>query len=236
MPGKKVVVKPGEHLPMIAVKNGFKPWQKIWEDPGNQGLKDSSRTPHLLLEGDIVTIPPVNPPAQNQASQSQQVYVVAPNKEVWLRLKIMRSRTKPLDDVDYALTLKGVTTTGKTDAQGKIEKELAPAGTDFDTTLTSGKLTVSIPPEEKKKDGVVQGKTTCAWDLEFGVLGPLLLRKERSNVSGVRKRLHNLGYLDSINRIHDQGEKASFRKDHGLPVSGPEAAFLNKLKDVHDKP
>src|SRR5262245_52815243 len=54
---EEYVVQGGEHLSGIADRFGFDNVETIWNDPGNEHLRELRESPELLLEGDVVVIP-----------------------------------------------------------------------------------------------------------------------------------------------------------------------------------
>jgi hypothetical protein len=162
---RKHVVKLGEEISSIAFQYGFRP-EVVWEDPDNAGLRLERENGHVLQEGDVLTIPDLRPKSVPVSTGRVHTFRRrgVPEK---LRLQLLNG-DRPRANLDYLLTVDGVSTEGRTDAEGRIEIWISPAA-------RSGKLLLGASEEI---------------DLQLGYLRPV------TTDAGMRARLKNLGFLD----------------------------------------
>lgn len=202
---KKHTVRLGEEIASIAFQYGFRP-EVVWEHPDNAALRRQRENGHVLQEGDVVIIPDLRPKSAPAATGRVNTFRRrgVPEK---LRLQLLDGDT-PRANLDYLLTVDGVSTEGRTDAQGRIEIWISPAA-------RSGKLLIGENEEI---------------DLKLGHLSPV------TTEAGLRARLKNLGFLDDEAADAEalaRGLRA-FQQHFGLePTGAANDETRQTLLDVH---
>ena len=116
-------VKQGEHIQLIAKRFGV-PWKKIWDDPENQALKDSRKTPDILYPGDTVFIPDKESNDESIATGQRYRFRVKQAAQK-LRLYLNDDFGEPLAGVTYRLWIPGGETIQKVlGDDGIIEEDI----------------------------------------------------------------------------------------------------------------
>ncbi len=185
----------------IADANGFF-WETVWNHPENESLKSQRKDPNVLQEGDEVFVPELTTKEESGATEKKHRFRKK-GVPALVRLRVMIN-DKPIANADCVLTVDGVSTDLKTDADGYLEMPLPPGA-------QSGELKVK------------QGKTTTIFPLQFGGLDPI------DTDAGVAQRLKSLGYPIDSQESFDEAVK-KFRKDKGLSAGGVDGALRDKLK------
>jgi hypothetical protein len=241
----KHTVKQGECISSIADKYGLF-WDTLWNHPENAELKRQRKDPNVLLAGDEVFIPEKE--EKNESCETEQTHRFrlkgVPAK---LRLRLMRpaepairqaeegsasypppsvvssedpeepspaAEPEPRANVRYVVEIDGRTTEGQTDSDGRLEVNIAPGA-------KRGRLTVEPGTENEQ---TIQ--------LNLGDLDP------DTEISGVKKRLANLGFqcgaLDNTDTDVFRAALRDFQTRHGLQVTGEvDDQTRQKLRDVH---
>lgn len=178
----------------------------IWNDAANGSLRAQRRDGNVLAPGDVVTVPD---PHQKQcacATDRRHVFRRRGVPEL-LRLQFLRGG-RPRVGLAYELCVDGQLSTGMTDDEGRIVAPIPPAARE--ATLTLG-------AHERFR-------------FQLGQLEP------SEEAGGARRRLVNLGLLDSV----DAGAGAyamalrRFQRRHGLAITGSlDAATSQALRSVH---
>jgi hypothetical protein len=203
------VVNAGDCISSIARASGHF-WKKLWDLAANAELKRARGDPNILLEGDLVTVPPLEPREESCATEKTHKFV-RKGEPAKLRLQIMLEDSTPRANSDYVLNIDGKLSSGKTDGEGKLE--------------------VWIPPDARKGT-ITFCDDNCAINLELGSLDPI------DQISGIKGRLNNLGYNcgpadDDLNSATKAALK-HFQKKNGLEPSGAvDDQTRTKLKQVH---
>jgi len=194
MPYKKYIVKQGDCISSIAFKYGFFP-DTIWNDSKNSKLKQDRKDPNVLMPGDEVYIRDKEEKEESCASEKHHRFK---RKGVPEKLILQFKLNGELrSDEPYIVDIDGMISEGKTDKDGQAE--------------------IPIPPNAVK--GKISFKDTGdEFDLELGHMNPV------SETSGVKARLHNLGYDcgpvdETLDEKTEEAIKA-FQQDIGLSVSG----------------
>lgn len=203
------VVESGDCISSIARESGHF-WKKLWDLPENAELKRVRKDPNILLEGDLVTVPPLEMKEESCATEKTHKFV-RKGEPAKLRLQIMTEDNKPRANSKYVLDIDGALSRGKTDGDGKVE--------------------VWIPPHAR------EGKITfcddnCAINLKLGGLDPI------DQLSGIKGRLNNLGYncgaTDENLNAATRAALKHFQEKNGLEASGsPDDQTRSKLQEVH---
>ncbi len=204
-------VQQGDCVSSIAFRAGHR-WQTIWDDPGNQELKQK-RDPNVLLPGDRVYIPPLRIKEEDRATGKRHRFVLIGVPEI-LRM-VVKEFDEPLANQPYRLNVDGRWYEGTTDAEGKLEQEIQP-------DAQKGILLVG------------EGEEAMEYELNLGHLDPI------ESITGVQERLDNIGYdpgsLDGDLTEQTKAAIAAFCAAHDLDPpedGGIDDAFLEKLKEAH---
>jgi hypothetical protein len=203
------VVQQGEHLSTIAADYGFRHYETVWNDPGNEALrKKRDNNPNVLNPGDEVFIPEKVDKTVNAATTQVHIFE-ARIQRLRLILVLRDVNGVPLPNTECELDVDGKITKPTTDGSGKIE-------TLIPITTKGGKVTA-------------RGFDYPFW---IGHLDPV------DTESGQRARLANLGYYLGDSEKHDPEEFQSaveeFQCDYGLDVDGICGSNTQKkLKEVH---
>lgn len=172
----------------------------MWDHADNTELRELRDDPNVLQEGDLVVVPDRRPASFRGATGLRHRFQVRLAKPtVSLRL-LGVDEQRP--GVEYLLEVDGVTTTGRTDADGHLE---------FEVGATTSRAQLVVDEHER-------------YDLELGHLDPV------TEPSGQRQRLINLGYLHPESSDPDEVDIAvlMFKQDHcGLEIEAAELAVLD---------
>jgi N-acetylmuramoyl-L-alanine amidase len=206
-------VEQGDHLSKIAKDNGFTDYTVIWDHPKNADLRKQRPNPNILLPGDQVFIPDMEPKHESGPADKHHTFTVD-RKTLKLRLVLEDIYEKPIAGAPCALLVEDQVFQLTTDGNGKLEQE--------------------VPLDAQ--DGVltIHGDQTPLADfpvyLKIGHLDPV------TEPSGQLARLNNLGYFPGDGTDDDAFESAveEFQCDHGLKVDGDcGSATQAKLEKVH---
>lgn len=190
---EKYIVQQGDCIHSIAFERGFFP-ETLWNHADNKSLKDLRKDPHVLLPGDIVTIPDkrlkeVSKPAEKKYSFKRK----GVPKEMKVQLK---QGDDPMANMPCKIKL------------AERELELTSDG--------DGWLKIPIPPNVRSV--VVQLESGDEFELMVGELDPV------DQISGVQGRLAALGFYDDPidNQLNEQTRSAlkRFQSSQKLKVSG----------------
>lgn len=210
-------VQSGDCMSSIAYSHGFF-WQTLWNLPQNAALKAKRTNPNVLMTGDIVYIPDLQPKTQTCAANSQYQFALkgVPEK---LQITLLDANHQPRPNVEYVIVIDGDARRGTSDGDGKIVEKIPP-------NAMKGKLTYPSPPDPT-------GQTTKeVMFFQLGGLNPI------SEVSGLKARLCNLGlYRGPIDEnVNDALTRAisAFQKNKGLPVTGQaDDATKAQIQAIH---
>lgn len=207
------VVRSGECVSSIAKDTGHF-WQTIWDDPANGALKEIRRNPNVLLAGDRLAIPNLEP--KHETGQTEQRHRFVRLGEPSRLALVVKSKCKALANAPYVIEIDGrMQITGTTDAAGKID---VPIPGDAQTAV----VTVEQPDAAPK-----------VYKLRLGGLDPITTN------TGVQARLVNLGFSCGSEK-GEIGPKTlaalnRFRASVGLPTSDVlDDATRRELENVHD--
>ena len=207
---KKIAVKQGDGVTRLADQHGFFS-ETIWNHADNADLKKLRKQMDVLMPGDTVIVPDLRPKKLPCATEERHRFQRKGIPAI-LRLQIV-DRTEPRANQSYRLVVDGVILRGTTDATGTLE-EYVPA------TAQSGAL--YIGPDEHHIA------------LDLGHLDPV------DELTGVQKRLNNLGYHcgEPNGEINDDTRRAlqRFQRATGLSETGEnDEATLQRLSAIHDQ-
>jgi hypothetical protein len=192
------IVKQGDYLDKIAHALRFDA-DKVWNDPANAELK-KQRDPDVLLPGDILQVPEVEPQwLPFQSGVTNRYVATIPKASVRLTFKNDKG---PLANEPYAVLGLASTQEGTTDGDGGLV------------------LTIPVVVRECQVAFPQQGIVHA---VRVGDMDPI------DDPSGVRKRLQHLGYgrppgdaAPSEDEVEaaDQVAILAFQKDSALPLTG----------------
>ena len=237
------VVGPDECVGSIAFRHGFF-WETLWNHPANAELKRVRKSPFVLLAGDRLTIPELTPLRESCASEARhrfrlkgvpaQIELVlteastegeAPpdytsNAEGDFETpEIPGAERSPIRNADYVLEVDGVSTTGKTDGEGRLKASIPPDARSGRVRVRPGQPDELVVP------------------LALGRLDPI------STWRGVAQRLKNLGYsAGAVPEGEAQGRAPAglldavmaFQRDRGAqPDGNVTGALLSQLESSH---
>lgn len=237
----KHIVKQGECIESISFEHGLF-WDTLWNLPENAELKQKRKDPNILFPGDEVFVPDKEEKTESCATEQKHRFRKK-GVPAELRIRFMKTiedekcesppeedtislhatleeyrpevkiTSKPRPNISCIIEIDGITKEGKTDSEGLLKFSIPP-------NAQSGKITLC---EEDEK---------FVHPLKIGHLNPI------SSLSGVKERLHNLGYIceEESEEKTDQLKDAIivFQQNQGLTISGEiDQPTIDKLKEVH---
>lgn len=205
MADEEYVVGSNENTISIAKDKGFF-WRTLWDK--NPELKSLRKNPNVLLAGDIMKIPELQPAEFSRGSDARHKFK-RKGEPVKIKLKLL-VLDEPRANEDYTLVVEGKQIKGKTNAKGELEQYIP-------GNAKSGTLILDNGNEE--------------YPMRIGELDPV------ETISGVQQRLNNLGYgCGTSGEMDETTEKAlkEFQAKYQLEVSGEaDAATKAKLLELH---
>jgi N-acetylmuramoyl-L-alanine amidase len=204
-------IEEGESTISLALQYGFFV-NTIWDYPANADLKRKRKDMNVLMPGDIVVIPDKEIKEVSGATEQLHRFKRKGIPAIY-RLQVFDCE-KPRANQAYRLSLDGQVLRGTTDANGILQQPVPP-------DATEGELIIG--PDEFRLT------------IDFGHLDPI------TEISGVQKRLNNLGYLcgEADGELDEptRDALADFQDRFGLEPTGElDDATLKKLEEVHDAP
>jgi N-acetylmuramoyl-L-alanine amidase len=171
--GRKHSVRQGECMARVADRFGLRDPGSIFDHPENAELKRKRKNPNVLLPGDIVDIPELEPKTVYRGTGALHRFVVRTARR-HVRIALRDHGGNPVEGADYELEIGGVVLVGRTDGDGVIDADVA-------VNATVG--TVKLPG---------RGVT---WEVHVGHLDPIQEDDGVATiVTGLQARLNNLGY------------------------------------------
>jgi hypothetical protein len=208
---KEHSVAQGECLNSIAYENGFF-WRTLWDAPENAGLKEQRTDPAILFPGDTVEIPDPRPNSVSRSVGQRHRFRL---KGVPARVRIqVLWADEPRRNQPYELEIDGNVTTGETDREGFLERNIPP-------NARSGVLTVG------------KGLRKRTYRLALGALDPV------SEIAGAQKRLNNLGFWcgPEHGNLNEETRSAvcAFQRQQKMEITGElDQTTLDKLRGIHE--
>ncbi len=209
-------VEQGECLASIAEKYGFPDYKKIYEHPENSGFRKLRPNPNLLLPGDCIFIPDMEPKDYSRVTGKKHSFKLHRQPTV-VRIVIADEKGKPFSGNKYRLTIGYKTYEGTTGSDGLIDQKV-------EADEEQGELTVWWKGESQI--------LACNWTLHIGHLDPV------DEPTGIQARLNNLGFdcgdVDGIIGPITESAIRAFQEEHSLAVDGIAGPKTQaKLKEVH---
>ena len=198
------VVSQGECIYSIAARSGHD-WKTIWNHPMNTVLRQAGRDPGVLLPGDRVHIPEIEPKTIELATGRRHRIVVS-GQSVELCLRMCDADGEPIAATEFTVSVGRKTIELTTDAGGQL-KAVIPA------SATEAELRNRLTGER--------------YQVSLGYLDP------SDTASAIRKRLINLGYnLDDADGALDDNAVAAlhaFCEDADLESDASAEQVIKKL-------
>lgn len=208
-------VEAGDGLSSIAAATGFF-WQTLYDLPENAHLKSARPNPEILLPGDRVAIPELEPKTEGCATGNRHRFR---RRGIPVRfiLTVRDAEGVALGGARYALRVSEDLYEGTTGEDGRIAQWIAPVARGGTLTLWPGRD--DLPAEVR-------------WPVAIGTLDPI------EAIAGVQARLENLGYTCEGER-GTVGEAATdalrrFQRAQELPETGEiDDALRTRLAAVY---
>jgi hypothetical protein len=205
----RYTIQQGDSVIRLGDRYGFDP-DTIWNDSANAALKEKRKDMNELVPGDEVTVPDKRAKTVDAAAGAVHRFRRV-GIPAYFRLQLFDA-DEPRANQSFALTVDGNVYSGTTDADGILQLYL---------------------PASSREGILLIGPDDFTVEIDFGHLDPI------TEISGVQKRLNNLGFFSSESGELDDATRdalADFQYAAGLDDTGePDDATLAKLAEVHDK-
>jgi N-acetylmuramoyl-L-alanine amidase len=198
-------IRQGECVSSVAARTGV-PWTKIWDDPGNDPLREAGRHPNILLPGDSLVVPERELANESLATGRKHKLVVT-GTLVDVHIKLVANQA-PLSDEPWVIE----------HAAGKLE------GTSDGSGLLVAKL-----PAQAERASLLLPERKLRFTLRLGALDPV------ETQSGAQGRLRNLG-LASSDQVDAHADEAllGFQRLAALDETGElDDATIDALRDEY---
>lgn len=204
-------VEQGDSVISLSEEHGFFA-NTIWNDPDNAELKKKRKDMNILMPGDVVVIRDLRLKEVDKPTAKQHVFRRKGIPALY-RLQVFDVE-EPRANQKYRLTVDGQLYEGRTDAHGVLQEYI---------------------PANSKDGELIIGPDEFQTLLKFGFLDPI------DQISGIQKRLNNIGYEcgEADGQLNSDTKSAlqKFQHRFGLPETGePDKPTQNKLEEIHDSP
>lgn len=205
------VVREGDCIGSIAEQFGFF-WESIWNHSDNSELSRVRADPMVLLAGDRVTVPEIQPKEDSIATEKRHRFRRR-GIPAMLRLRFL-DEDEPRANVRCVVTIDAQPPQAlKTDGAGVLEMAIAP-------DARKGTIQVGDVDEE------------IVYEIRLGYLAP------HESIKGVQQRLRNLGVLDAepdgVFGPSTADAVRAFRAMYDLEESAEiDAPLCDKLKELN---
>src|SRR5687767_12123237 len=146
-------VKSGECLTSICEMYGFSV-DTVWNHADNAALKEKRKDPNTLVPGDVVAVPDRREKLASCETAKTHRFKLSATPAIF-RLQLFEDE-KPLANLDFQLSIRGIVYSGTTDDQGVMEVTIP-------HNASEGMLTIG--PDQKM------------FELKFGELQPISEKK-----------------------------------------------------------
>lgn len=230
----------GDCIDSVAMQHGFFP-ETLWNHGSNAELKELRKDPNVLFPGDKLFIPDIQIKEVDKPTEQKHRFR-RKGVPARLRMKFFRPATpaaqassgggqyepsryegpppppevkyEPITNARFVLNVDGHSSEGQSDGEGMVDVPIPPHAASGTIKFHPGM------PEE------------ISFDLSLGEMDPI------ETVSGMRKRLNNLGYrcLPAGDEMEDSLRDAlqRFQTAQNLTVNGEiDQATKDKLQDLH---
>lgn len=204
-----IVITQGQSIGGLAVERGLY-CMAIWNDPANAALREQREHMNVLMPGDVVTIPDKQPGSVTITTGRKWVFRRRGVPAVF-RLQLTVD-DQPVGEQAYRLVVDGQIHEGTTSAAGVVEVFLPPTASRGQLAIPDSGLDIA---------------------LLFNHLDPA------SEISGVQKRLRNLGLFsgqaDGVMSPETVDAICWFQRKCALAGTGQfDDVTLRKLREIHD--
>lgn len=198
-------LRQGECVCSVAARTGL-PWQKIWDAPQNDPLREAGRHPNVLLPGDELFVPERE--AVNEALATGRKHkLVVHGTLVDVHIKLV-ANLEPLPDEPWVIEHAGGKLEGTSDGEGMLDAKL---------------------PAQAWRAILLLPKRRLRFTLELGALDPI------DTPSGAQGRLRNLG-LAASDRVDEHTDEAlrGYQRLAALDETGElDDATIDALRDEY---
>jgi hypothetical protein len=237
--GQDYIVKQGDCMSSVAYEHGFY-WKTLWNAGENESLKSKRKDPNALLAGDVIHIRDLVQKKEPGATAKRHKFRLkgVPTR---LRLRLLRPPYDSPPPAEKRLVSMGAYHIGAS-RPAKVSRDpeaLAPYYLEIDgkvltgRTNGDGRINVPILPNAKTARLIVHRGTPQERIYQLRLGGP----DPSDTITGVRKRLCNLGYLCSPTGRADaqmRAALAAFQKDEGMhPTGEPNGPTQQRLRSRH---
>jgi len=201
------IVEAGDCIFSISDRAGHL-WETVWNHPRNQHLKQKRGSPHVLLSGDIVFVPPIEAKEVYRPTDARHRFV-RKGTPIEFELRILNG-DEPRKGVPYVVSIEGRSSSG--------------------TVPDSGIVNLKIRPSDRTGWLILRpGNHQEEYTLDFGYLDPA------HAVSGAKARLRNMGLLGADDSDEAFAEAlGQFQKRSFIPVTSVlDDSTARKLTEVH---
>jgi len=241
--GKHHTVQQGESVESIAFTAGHI-WETVWKHPNNAALREQRRSPHVLLPGDLVFVPPLEPKELERPTGKQHPFH---RKGVPSRLKVrFLVDDQPRASAAYALFIDGKREKdGQTDGDGLLDEPVPPLAKRAEVHFTADPLPEASEPNNFDDQGpdIVQEPRPAP--PEPAEPPPLIYTFDlrhldpASEISGLKGRRRHLGYAigppDATLDLRGEEALRAFQTDQGIAVTGElDQATMDLLRKLAD--
>ncbi|MDB4972109.1 MAG: hypothetical protein JWN48_450 [Myxococcaceae bacterium] len=182
-PERTHVVRQGECLSKLALRNGVDDPMQLWNDPRNEALRQARKSPHVLLPGDSLVVPGMDiGEVQKQTDATHRLVLVQEEQLVSVRLRLEGRWRKALEGLEYTLSF--------------MHHEQLVTRPGAGPTGPSGLIEEKVPTEVESVV-VAFERPKLHFKLLVSVLDPILDVSAAGVPSGVRTRLRALGFADA---------------------------------------
>jgi hypothetical protein len=208
------VIKQGDTLDKLAADFRLGSAKQIRNHPANAEFCRKYPDPNLLFPGEKIFIPDLQQRTESAGSDDRHQYVLKRSTQK-LQIAVEDQACKRMANAAYEMNIDGVLTTGTTDGDGIISKD--------------------IPVDS---ESCILKIGDYRWTMAIGCLNPMHDNTPDAGISGLQGRLRNLGYpvgpLDGIMGPKTRMAIRFFQADESLPVTGEfDQVTRDKLQEVH---
>lgn len=226
MAGRQHTVMQGDSIESIAYVAGHA-WETVWQAPENAELRELRASPHVLLPGDVVFVPPIE--LKTELVATGQRHKVRRNTVPSKLIVRFLVDGEPRANAEYTFVCDGVERTGTTNGDGVLEESTHPLA-------RWAEVRFALPPPEDDdgqpqpadddaepldddpSDDEQQAPTEKVYRFALRHMDP------SSTISGAQARLHLLGYgvngIDGELDEHTCTALCAFQEDYELDVTG----------------
>jgi hypothetical protein len=239
------IVQPGDCISSLAGARGLK-WDTVWNHPKNAQLKAKRKDPNVLMPGDVIYLPDLDPRIEDRHTDQRHEFVLL-GERTTLRIRLLypedtddttaAARPSPPEHGARHIVDGDPETTVQ---KREVPRSNAPYTLSIDGVSISGRtdgqgyIETRIPSTAQAGSLIIDAGTLrqTVIPIQLGYLDPL------EEVSGVKQRLANLGFDggDTSSEVNEAFGAAlrAFQEVNGLDITGEaDETTLRKLKSIH---